>query len=124
MDNMKTLRSIPASAAKANLGEVLSSLATDGGVEITRNGRPIGILTAPEQNIQATSVARLAVLAPLYSSGAISWHQVSDETGAAFGDLLIELGRQNLQLPRVAAKKRPEQQALLDEVFRRASRSK
>ena len=44
---MNTVRTITSSDAKANLGEVLGSLASQGPIEITRNGRLVGVLTPP-----------------------------------------------------------------------------
>lgn len=118
---MTVTRSITASDAKARLGEVLASLATEGPVEITRNGRAIGTLAAPRADARANR-ALLTALAPRYAAGDIDWRQVADATCASFGELLVELGEQGLRLPTSVASKRPAQQALLDEVLRSAAR--
>jgi prevent-host-death family protein len=117
---MTPARSITSSEAKANLGELLGSLATEGPVEITRNGRKVAVLSAPPEQANALEATRLAELAALYAAGKLAWREIAAETGAAFGDLLVELARQNLQLPRVTPAKRPEQVAMLDAVLRQA----
>ena len=120
---MEHLRSISSSDAKASLGEVLGSLAMEGPIEITRNGRPVAILSAPAFSGRQINPSKLADLARLYASGVISWAKVSEETGAAFGELLMELGRQGLSLPVVKAPKRPAQAALFHESLRREART-
>ena len=118
---MSIVRTITSSDAKANLGEVLGSLAAQGPIEITRNGRLVGVLAPPAMRPKATDPGRLAAMAALYSAGAVTWRAIADETGAAFGELLLELARQGLPLPTVVAPKRPEQVALLDEVMAKAA---
>ena len=118
---MKTVRTITASEAKANLGEVLDSLAAQGPIEITRNGRLVGVFAAPAMRPKETDPGRLAALAALYSAGAVTWRAIADETGATFGELLLELARQGLPLPAMVAPKRPEQAALLDEAMAKAA---
>ena len=117
-----SIRTISSSDAKANLGEVLASLHASGPVEITRNGKSVGLLTLPPA--QQFDKNRLSALADAYSRGLVSWPQIAEETGAGFGDLLVALGIQNLSLPKVTAKNRPEQSALLKKVFALAARSK
>ena len=118
---MSIVRTITSSDAKAKLGEVLGSLAAQGPIEITRNGRLVGVLAPPAMRPKATDPGRLAAMAALYSAGAVTWRAIADETGAAFGELLLELARQGLPLPTVVAPKRPEQAALLDEVMAKAA---
>jgi prevent-host-death family protein len=122
MGRMNTTRSVTSSDAKATLGELLASLETDGPVEITRNGRKVAVLSAPEGRDRPVEANRVAVLASLYAAGKVAWREISAETGVAYGELLAELARQNLLLPRVTPAKRPEQVALLDAIFRRAAR--
>lgn len=117
-----SIRTITSSDAKANLGEVLASLRSRGPVEITRNGRPVGLLTPPPTQAQSTDKERLDALATAYSKGLISWRQISDETDAGFGELLVALGLKKLPLPKVMPKNRPEQSALLEEILNAASK--
>ena len=118
---MNTGRNSTSSEAKAKLGEVLGSLAAQGPIEITRNGRLVSVLAAPAVQPKDTDPGRLAALAALYSAGAVTWRAIADETGAAFGEPLLELARQGLPLPAVVAPKRPEQAALLDEAMAAAA---
>ena len=123
---MDPQRTITATNAKANLGEVLGSLAVKGPVKITRNGRLVGVLTAPTMPAAASqddgsASQSLDALAVLYASGAISWRRIAQETGVAFGELLSALARQGLALPRVNAAKRPEQAALWETALRQAA---
>lgn len=110
-----SIRTISSSDAKANLGDVLSSLNTQGPIEITRNGKPVGLLTLPPA--QAVDRSRISALAVAYSKGHISWPQISEETGASYGDLLVGLGIKNLQIPKVTPKNRPEQIALFNRML-------
>lgn len=109
------LRTISSSDAKANLGDVLSSLNTQGPIEITRNGKSVGLLTLPP--MQAVDRNRLTALAIAYSKGLISWPQIAEETGASYGDLLISLGVNNLQIPKVVPKNRAEQIAFFNHIL-------
>ncbi len=119
-----SVRTISSSDAKANLGDVLSSLNTHGPIEITRNGKSVGLLTLPP--VQTIDRSRIAALAIAYSKGLISWTQIAEETGASYGDLLVALGLNNLQIPKVTPKNRPEQIAffhqLLDSAAAKSSR--
>jgi prevent-host-death family protein len=117
---MNPVRSVTSSEAKASLSELLGSLTTEGPIEITRNGRKVAVLSAPPEQTNAFEATRLAELAALYAAGKLAWREIAAETGAAFGDLLVELARQNLQLPRVMPAKRPKQVAMLDAVLRQA----
>ncbi len=110
-----SVRTISSSDAKANLGDVLSSLNTHGPIEITRNGKSVGLLTLPP--VQALDRSRIATLAVAYSKGLISWPQIAEETGASYGDLLIALGLKNLQIPKVTPKNRPEQVAFFNRIL-------
>jgi len=119
---MDPSRSITSSEAKASLGELLGSLTTEGPVEITRNGRRVAILSAPPVRTNASDAARLAELAKQYAGGRVAWREIAAETGAGFGDLLDELSKQNLKLPRVTPAKRPEQVAMFNAILRQAVR--
>ena len=110
-----SVRTISSSDAKANLGDVLSSLNTHGPVEITRNGKSVGLLTLPP--VQTIDGSRLSALAIAYSKGLISWPQIAEETGASYGDLLVALGLNNLQIPKVTPKNRPEQIAFFHKLL-------
>jgi hypothetical protein len=110
-----SFRTISSSDAKANLGDVLSSLNTQGPIEITRNGKSVGLLTLPP--VPAVDRGRIAALAIAYSKGLISWPQIAEETEASYGDLLVALGLDNLQIPKVTPKNRPEQIALFDQIL-------
>ena len=109
------LRTMSSSEAKANLGDVLSSLNTHGPIEITRNGKTVGLLTLPiAQNVDRSRMSSLAIA---YSKGLITWPQIAEETGASYGDLLLELGRKNLAIPKITAKKNSEQIALFNRIL-------
>jgi antitoxin (DNA-binding transcriptional repressor) of toxin-antitoxin stability system len=110
-----SVRTITSSDAKANFSDVLSSLNTHGPIEITRNGKSVGLLTMPPMHTLDRS--RIASFAIAYSKGLVSWPQISEETGASYGDVLIELGLKNLQIPKVTPKKRPEQLAFFHHIL-------
>jgi hypothetical protein len=119
---MAQTRTVTASDAKGSLGQLLGSLATQGAVEITRNGHLVGVLTAPPQRARTADPDRMAALAPPYAAGKLGWREIADDTGAAFGELLLELARQGLTLPQVSAEKRPAQAAHLRAIFKQAAR--
>jgi hypothetical protein len=64
----------------------------------------------------------LSELARRYAAGEISWLEIRAGEDIAFGDLLVELEKQDLQLPRVSPEKRPEQRDLLNSLLQRAAR--
>lgn len=109
------IRTISSSDAKSTLGDVLSSLNTHGPIEITRNGKSVGLLTLPSGPV--IDASRVASMAVAYSKGLLSWPQIAEETGISYGDLLLELGLNNLQIPKVTPKKRPEQLALFNKIL-------
>jgi prevent-host-death family protein len=119
---MTQSRTLTSSEAKGSLGQVLGTLVSEGPVEITRNGRLVAVISAPPQQTRGPDAGRLATLAALYSAGKVAWRQIADETGASFGDVLLELAKRDLPLPRVTAEKRPAQLAHLKAVLRQASR--
>ena len=110
-----SVRKISSSDAKASLGDVLSSLNTHGPIEITRNGKSVGLLTLPP--VKTVDKSRIAALAIAYSKGLISWPQIAEETAASYGDLLVALGLQNLQISKVKPKNRPEQIAFFHHIL-------
>ena len=117
---MPPSRTLTSSEAKASLGEVLGTLVSEGPVEITRNGRLVAVISAPMEEKPADT-GRLASMAALYSAGKVTWRHVADETGASFGDVLLELAKQNLVLPRVNPDKTPLQANRLKAIFRKAA---
>lgn len=67
---------------------------------------------------------RLTELAIAYAKGQVSWPPIADETGVSYGELLIELGLNNLQIPRVTPEKSLQQMAFFDEILDQAARAK
>lgn len=119
---MTTLREISASDAKTRLGELLASLPGEGPVTITRNGRAVGVLTAaaPSAGAESQNRLQLELLLGSYAKGTLTWAELSRATGLAYGEVLVELGRRGLALPRVSPKRRPEQDALFERALRGA----
>lgn len=62
-------------------------------------------------------------LAVAYSKGLISWPEIAEETGASYGDLLVALGLNNLKIPKVRPKNRPEQIAFFNQILDAAATS-
>lgn len=94
---MENLRSMPATEVKTNFGDVLASISTHGPVVVTRNGKEVAVLTALAPKCPPELVASLT---RKYASGQITWPDIRDRYDIAFGDLLAELARQNLRIPR------------------------
>lgn len=114
-----THRSISSTDAKSNLGELLASLSTGGPVEITRNGKTVGLLSPVSQRLDTE---RLSKFAAAYSAGTVSWPQIAEETGASYGELLLAMALKNLPLPRVQAKNNPAQAELLKQILKDAAK--
>lgn len=118
---MNNARSLTSSEAKASLGEVLASLVSEGPVRVTRNGRWVAVISAPPAAGPAADAGKLQALVALYAAGKASWQHIADETGASFGDVLLELAKQGLSLPLHNATKHPEQLAAFQAVLQRAA---
>jgi hypothetical protein len=58
----------------------------------------------------------------MYSAGRINWAEICDATGAAYGDLLVELARHAPPLPRIKPVINAQQSALLQAALNRAGR--
>ncbi|OUM00102.1 type II toxin-antitoxin system Phd/YefM family antitoxin [Variovorax sp. JS1663] len=116
---MKALREITASDAKTRLGELLASLPGEGAVTITRNGRAVGVLTAagPSAGAESQNRLQLELILGLYAKGTVTWAELARSTGLAYGEVLVELGKRGLPLPRVSPKRRPEQDALFEQAL-------
>ena len=115
-----TVRTVTSTDAKSKLGELLASLNTTGPVEITRNGKTVGLLTPAAH--QALDTERLAKFAAAYSKGTVNWAQIAEETGASYGELLVAMAVDNLPLPQVNAKKNPVQAALFAKMLKDAGK--
>ena len=72
----------------------------------------------PDPDLGARKRHQLDQPLALYSEGALSWRELSDSTGLAYGEVLVELGKRKLALPRVSPERRPEQDALFERALR------
>ena len=63
-------------------------------------------------------------LAVAYSKWLISWPEIAEETGASYGDLLVALGLNNLKIPKVRPKNRPEQISFFNQILDGAAAKK
>jgi prevent-host-death family protein len=113
-----SVRTVTSTDAKSNLGELLASLNTNGPVEITRNGKTVGLLSPAAH--QALDTERLAKFAIAYSKGTVSWAQIAEESGASYGELLVAMAIDNLPLPQFNAKKNAVQTALFSQILKNA----
>lgn len=64
------------------------------------------------------SPSKLDMLLARYASGTMTWRELAGATGLAFGEILVELGKRNLALPRVSAQRTPAQDSLLERALR------
>lgn len=95
------MKTISATDAKNKFGSLMSSISA-GPIAITKNGKVAAYLT-PSQNDadHPLTVEQLNDLLNSYASGKIARHNVEEATGLWFSDILAELGRRGLQLPKV-----------------------
>ena len=62
--------------------------------------------------------SQLDLLLAQYAGGTLTSRELSHATGLAFGEILVELGKRNLPLPRVCAERTPAQDSLLERALR------
>lgn len=113
------MKTVTATEAKNNFGELMS-LAEAGPVSITRNGRVVATLlpATRQENALPGSDAIDEILA-MYSKGLIDRHDVQDETGLSFGEILQRMRQSGMTLPIVRTFDRfnDRQKALYNEIF-------
>lgn len=56
-------------------------------------------------------------LVKAYSEGFVTWNEISQQTGASYGELLIGLGLRNLPIPKISATRSPAQDAFFNRVL-------
>lgn len=95
------MKTISATDAKNKFGSLMSSISA-GPIAITKNGKIAAYLT-PSQNDEDHSLteAQLDEILNSYTSGKIARRSVEEATGLWFSDILEELGRRSLHLPKV-----------------------
>jgi len=95
------MKTISATDAKNKFGSLMNAISA-GPIAITKNGKIAAYLT-PSQNDEAHPLTeeQLDEILSSYASGKISRRNVEEATGLWFTDILAELGRRGLQLPRV-----------------------
>ncbi|QKE41691.1 MAG: type II toxin-antitoxin system Phd/YefM family antitoxin [Ferrovum myxofaciens] len=112
------MQTFTATEAKNNFGNLMSAV-EKGSVSITRNGRAVAILVAVETGKAPMSEAEIKKLLTLYADGLMSRHDVQDESGLAFDEILERMALFGLTLPIVRTIDRYDasQKALYDEIF-------
>jgi prevent-host-death family protein len=95
------MKTISATDAKNKFGSLMSAISA-GPIAITKNGKIAAYLT-PSQNDEDHSLTKeqLDEIINSYASGKITRRNVEEATGLWFSDILEELGRRGLQLPKV-----------------------
>lgn len=95
------MKTISATDAKNKFGDLMSAISA-GPIAITKNGKVAAYLT-PSQHAEAHTLSddQLATVMTSYAAGKITRKMVEETTGMWFGDILAELGRRGLSLPRV-----------------------
>ena len=95
------MKTISATEAKNKFGSLMSAISA-GPIAITKNGKVAAYLT-PSQNDEGhpLNVEQLDELLNSYASGKITRRNVEEASGLWFSDILEELGRRGLELPRV-----------------------
>ena len=95
------MKTISATDAKNKFGSLMSSISA-GPIAITKNGKIAAYLT-PSQNDENHSLTQeqLDEILNSYTSGKIARRSVEEATGLWFSDILEELGRRGLHLPKV-----------------------
>ena len=95
------MKTISATDAKNKFGSLMSAISA-GPIAITKNGKIAAYLT-PSQNDEDHSLTKeqLDEIINSYASGKMTRRNVEEATGLWFSDILEELERRGLQLPKV-----------------------
>ena len=97
--NMNTMLSISSTEAKNRFGELLGSV-VDGPVSITRNGKPVAyLIAAGDSGNRRLDSATFDRLLADYANGRVARARLQEETGLAFGEILLHLAAAGLKLP-------------------------
>lgn len=95
------MKTISATDAKNKFGDLMTSISA-GPIAITKNGKVAAYLSPANNAEDRTLTAqKLNEVLEAYSAGTMTRRNVEEATGLWFSDLLSELGRRNLPLPRV-----------------------
>ncbi len=95
------MKTISATDAKNKFGQLMSVISA-GPIAITKNGKIAAYLTPSQiEDEHSMSVEQLDELLNSYASGNITRRNIEEATGLWFSDILEELGRRGLQLPKV-----------------------
>ena len=95
------MKTISATDAKNKFGYLMSAISA-GPIAITKNGKVTAYLT-PSQNAEEHHLTeeQFDEMLNAYAAGMITRRNVEEATGLWFSDILAELGRRGLQLPKV-----------------------
>ena len=112
------MQTVTATDAKNNFGDLMSRIES-GPVSITRNGRIVATLYPASPAKTVVSSAEIDKLLALYADGLMNRHDIQDETGLAFDEILERMALSGLTLPVVRTLDRynSNQKALYDEIF-------
>lgn len=72
-------------------------------------------------DVAAGAAGEIPEMARRYAAGEVSWRGIREQTAIAFGDLLLELVRQGLSLPKVTAGQTLQQARLWRDILRCAA---
>ncbi|WP_198161345.1 hypothetical protein [Variovorax sp. WDL1] len=79
---------------------------------------PLKTTSRMSNESQEPHPSQLDLLLAQYAGGTMTSRELSCATGLAFGEILVELGKRNLALPRVSAERTPAQDSLLERALR------
>ena len=95
------MKTISATDAKNKFGQLMGVVSA-GPIAITKNGKIAAYLTPSQiEEDHPMSAEQLDVILNSYASGNITRRNVEDATGLWFSDILEELGKRGLHLPKV-----------------------
>ncbi|MEO8652766.1 MAG: hypothetical protein ABI409_01445 [Ramlibacter sp.] len=92
------------------------------GYQVPDREASVAVGSAPAHRTSKTQPDHLSPLAALYAAAKVTWRQIADETGASFGELLLELAKQGLVLPRVRPDVTAQQTRILQAMLQGSGR--
>ena len=112
------MKTISATDAKNRFGDLMNMISS-GSVAITKNNKVVAILTPAAQERAQPADTYLNKILAEYSAGVVSRKRVEEATGLWFGEILAEMAKRKLALPKVnsALKFNAEQSVLFDRIF-------
>ena len=112
------MKTISATDAKNKFGDLMNMISA-GPIAITKNNKVVAFLMPSPQGQAQPAETYLDKILAEYSTGVVSRKKLEEATGLWFGEILAEMAKRGLALPKVntAQKFNEKQAALFNQIF-------